>query len=109
MHHSTVLAEPDDRRSARCATPGCGRAAELIVTAGWPTGIRDISRRCRPCAGRIALARLDHGCGVQVMSLDAGPEEPGLRALAYGGVQGTAASCWPPPADGSCDSGRRFT
>jgi hypothetical protein len=78
MHHYTVLAEPDDRRPPGCATPGCDRAAELIVTAGWPTGTRDISRRCRPCAGRFVLARLEHGCGVQVALLDADTE--GARA-----------------------------
>jgi hypothetical protein len=49
-----------------CATPDCHAAPDLTVTAGWPSGHREISDRCRPCSARLAVVRLDRGCGIDI-------------------------------------------
>jgi hypothetical protein len=66
-----------------CATPGCGGGAETTVSAGWPTGPREITSRCRPCAARLATARLPRGCGVEITPLRPTAEPPALAPPAH--------------------------
>jgi len=49
-----------------CATPGCHQQAETILIAGHPSGVRCRSRRCRPCAARLACRYLLRGYAVHL-------------------------------------------
>jgi hypothetical protein len=50
----------------RCATPTCRRPGEITVVAAHTTGIRCHTRRCHPCAARLACRYLQNGYAVHL-------------------------------------------
>lgn len=54
-----------------CASPDCSQDAAVTVSVGWPSGHREITNRCRPCAAQITAARLPRGCGIDITPLPA--------------------------------------
>jgi len=61
--------------AADCATPGCNRPAEYTLTAVRVAGLREITRRCKPCAATTAWRRLTKGYAVIIDPLPTAPGE----------------------------------
>jgi hypothetical protein len=53
----------------RCETPGCNWSAECTLTAAKTAGLREITRRCKPCAATTAWCRLAKGYAVIIEPL----------------------------------------
>jgi len=49
-----------------CATPGCSRPATTTLLAAHDSGLRCTTRRCLPCAARLACRYLNAGYAIRV-------------------------------------------
>jgi hypothetical protein len=59
------MSQPTTSTKPTCSTTDCERPADTLVVS-HPAGLACATRRCRPCAARLAFLYLNHGYAVHL-------------------------------------------
>jgi hypothetical protein len=55
--------------SVKCVSDNCHDTTAVLLTVGHRTGVTCTSRRCRPCAARLASRYLDRGYAIHIQPI----------------------------------------